>query len=147
MICVMVEEDVVSYDLAVMLRDKGFNEPCMTLYNIYGIDVVEFGYADDSPLRNCDSDVCLFIGDRCDDGSFVFVTAPTYGHVMKWLRVVHNIHICFAYDDKSRNRNYEWSVYCGGVKYDSKEYGTYAFFDVYEEACADAVRYVVNNLI
>ena len=143
MICVMMEEDFVSYDLAVMLRDKGFNEPCMTLYNVYGALEVEFGYSDGSPLRNCDSDVSQFIGDRCDDDSFVFVTAPTYGHVMKWLRVVHKIDICafpVEYD-------YITSGYSCCIYKDKKSVVSSEEFKSYEKAVETSIEYCLKFLI
>lgn len=142
----MVEEDKVSYDLAVKLRDKGFNEPCMTAYNIYGVDEIEFGYADGSPLCNSESDVCLFIEDRYDDDSFVFVTAPAYGHVMKWLRVVHNIFISIDIYSKDFKGNIR---YCAEIyMYGSRMIlDTPIVCDTYEEVCEAACIYVLKNLI
>lgn len=142
----MVEEDKVSYDLAIMLRDKGFNEPCLTLYNVYGALEVEFGYSDGSPLCNSDSDVCLFIGDRCDNDSFMFVTAPTYGHVMKWLREVYNIFISIDIYSKDLKGNIR---YCADIyKYGSRMIlDTPIVCDTYEEVCETACIYVLKNLI
>ena len=140
----MVEEDKVSYDLAVELRDKGFNEPCMAAYNIYGVDEIEFGYADGSPLRNSESDVCLFIGDRCDDDSFVFVTAPTYGHVMKWFREVHNIFISIDIHSKDFEGNIR---YCADIyKHGSRMIlDTPIICNSYEEVAEVAIKYCLEK--
>ena len=142
----MIEEDKVSYDLAVELRDNGFNEPCMAVYNIYGVDNIELCYEDGSPLRNSESDVDLFIGDRCDDDSFVFVTAPNYGHVMKWLREVHNIFISIDIHSKDFEGNIK---YCADIyKHGSRMIlDTPIICNTYEETCEVACIYVLKNLI
>ena len=141
----MVEEDYVSYDLAVLLKEKGFNGPCASLYNVYGVNEIEHGYADSEALCNSESDVSRFIEDSYDDDSFVFVTAPSYGHVMKWFRVVHKM--CIVIHPMG-NGEYDWYIYKidgSGEWMSSRMYG--GLFPTFEDACLDAIKLLLEKHI
>lgn len=73
----MITEDYVSFKVAKLLKEKGFNEPCLKQYYNNGelSDVsIEAKY---NTIVNQ-------------------VSAPTIQMVMEWLRKVHNIHIAIV---------------------------------------------------
>ena len=68
----MITEDFCSYDVAKLLKEKGFNEPTWTRYE--------------------DNDEVIF-GDKYNwnNSPMGQISAPTHQMAMKWLRKEHNI--------------------------------------------------------
>lgn len=127
----MIAEDYVSYEIAKLLKERGFE--CATLHYYY----------------DKDGDL-LFSAYRVGDGRSEFV-APTLQMAMKWLREVHKIEIWVHYDiDKAT-----WWGGCNPM-YEEDEENSNMFqsllgFDypgkTYEEACEEAIKYCLENLI
>lgn len=69
----MIQEDYVSFETAKLLKEKGFNEPCLMCYN------------SDKKLDNYGHYY------SCKNSDVFALTAPTLQMVMKWLRELHNI--------------------------------------------------------
>ena len=124
----MITEDYVSFEVAKMLKEKGFNENCYASYNGNG------------KLYKFDEEV--------DDNTPYWSNAPTLQMAMKWLREVHNIFICinmvgngddsyvlFTYNIY-QNKNYKLIFGSNIPKYNS-----------YEEAVEEALKYCLENLI
>lgn len=130
-------EDYVSYEIAVLLKEKKFGWKCNTAY-----------------LELEDGRVEL----RCEDKAFYqeqtkrrycvpALLAPSLYNAMKWLREVHKcyIHICPFYLDLKYNEPPKWLV---AVDYNCEGYPTLPkHFDSYEEAVEAAILYVLKNLI
>lgn len=121
----MIKEDYVSFEVAKLLKEKGFAEKTFT-------------YFDNELL--------------CNGGWFEWnnspmgqISAPTLQMAMKWLREVHKIFI-EVYADKAynakdiifnpevwdKNLNSIWRAGC---------------FTTYEQACEVAIKYCLENLI
>ena len=123
-----IKEDYISFDVAKLLKEKGFNEDCRDSYDWGGN---------------------FHLNTSSNNGSIKKIAAPTLQMVMKWLREVHNICITI-YPDKAKR--YE------AVLYDPKDNveiilqsfgisGSHIFGDSYEEACEAAIKYCLENLI
>ena len=132
----MITEDYVSFELAQLLKEKGFDGQCATKY---------------------DSNGCIWDNIRYD-GIFlgnndIFpeeYLSPTLQMAMKWLREVHNVFIdissrfsknadsdvCFSYSCKKLIDTYKSSYEIGDGEWLS-----------YEEACEAAIKYCLENLI
>lgn len=117
----MTQEDYCSYEVAKLLKEKGFDVYTPTRYDYDG------GF-------HSHGDYLIGNGD---------ISAPTHQMAMKWLRDTYSISIepyCYEYG---------WS--CGFSQFpigitiytsqESKEYGTY------EEAVEAALKYVLEKLI
>ena len=79
----MIKETYVSFEVAKLLKEKGFNEKCRGCYH-YEFDdnnnsIVMLGEWTAQPYSN----------DFVDEG--FLCSAPTIQMAMKWLRKVHNI--------------------------------------------------------
>lgn len=121
----MITEDYVSFETAKLLKNKGFNEPCHSSYkkgvfslNSYIMSNIEFN-------NNA-------------------ISAPTLQMAMKWLREVHNYLILIDVDDLLKG--YQWAIYYT----DSHKITPHAeWIDKasYEEACEEAIKYCLENLI
>ena len=124
----MITEDYVSFETAKLLKEKGFDDECN--YE-YGVPVVERGYVLQmffKPIKN---------SELVDEA----YAAPTLQMAMKWLREKHNIaieteweHLWYAYIKPMTSKPSE-EDYCQCKS--SK----------YEEACEDAIKYCLENLI
>lgn len=69
-----MNEDFAPFELAVKLKEKGFNEPC---YKYYQRGVL-------------DSDDCW---NRYNRGTANRCSDPTISQVLKWLRNTYNLHV------------------------------------------------------
>lgn len=127
----MVRESYCSFEVAKLLKEKGFIESC---YGRYSIRSKEFHF-DCTKVYN--------------NGSNFMYSAPTHQMAMAWLREVYNICITI-YPDKENG--YEAVLY--NIKDDVEIilqsfgiYGYHIFEDSYEEAVEAALSYCLTNLI
>mgnify|MGYP007012560976 CR=1 FL=1 len=138
----MIQEDYVSFEVAKLLKDKGFNEATNRYYNAQydGIRTVSDTFMTYWNNENHMKGLMM-------EGA---IAIPTLQMAMKWLREVHNIHIVI----KIVIRTY------GDTEYYYELYGTKnkslcVVCDIYngeswgssEEACEAALKYVLENLI
>ena len=129
----MVTEDYCSFEIAKLLKEKGFDTQ---VYHGYYNDI---GYYVDRPnlLISCEY--------------YKIVTLQT---TMKWLREIHKIHINLDIHWLHFANQNGWMyvierILDNGVDYvDSKgDSSDLTFFSTYEEACERAIEYVLKNLI
>lgn len=126
----MITEDYVSYDIAKLLKEKGFR-----------CDTIHYYYDKDGDL--------LFSAWSIGAGKNE-CSAPTLQMAMKWLREVHNQNIIVkALNNVARLK----TIYYAEVQNMSEpaEKGFYVngctFKDTYEEACEAAIKYCLENLV
>ena len=144
----MINEDYVSFEVAKLLKDKGFNEYCFCInYPLLGgihHSIILPNLLNNSMIPFIDKyKFCRYKED--------FITIPTLQMAMKWLRGVHKVHIiaepCLGEGNESNlsfNRWF-WTIL--------KEEGEYKpirkidEFPTYEQACEAAIKYCLENLI
>ncbi len=147
----MITEDYVSFETAKLLKEKGFKEWC---FKCYGVAVLHNG-ADISFDEECDlrdygrEDEIEYVeggrlydyGCNNSDKDAKVWAAPTLWVAMKWLREVHSIaieteweHLWYAYIKPMTAKPSEEDYYqCESSKY--------------EEACENAIKYCLTNLV
>ena len=128
----MIKEDYCSYEVAKILKEKGFNESCYTCYVEKEISHYDYSSTNYELI----------------DG---VISCPTIQMTMKWLREIHNKHCDIGYDidlhwffqiiDLKETIEYDYP----GTKYYHTENET--GFNSYEEAVEAALKYVLENLI
>lgn len=123
----MITEDHVNFEIAKLLKEKGFNEECFALYNPDGM-LIKSGIR----LNN------IQVGRV--KGSY---SAPTLQMAMKWLREVHMVNIEIHYNRFGENYKY-LIIYKPEVLNDIRSLGVFYY---YEEACETAIKYCLENLI
>lgn len=85
-----MNEDFIPFELAVKLKEKGFNELCLAYYT--NDDTLYYNYSHKSGA--CYKDCYLSHNLMPKDSvSGKFVDAPTISQVLKWLREKYSIHI------------------------------------------------------
>ena len=121
----MIQEDYVSFEVAKLLKEKGFDEPCSHFYRFDKPDTIYTG----TSYRNSE------IGDK---QSKVYNTC-TQALAMKWLREVHDIDISII--PLRSHKEYLPRIESDIISHDAipcKEY---------EKSVEVAIKYCLKNLI
>jgi len=125
----MIVEDYVSFEIAKLLKEKGFNEECSRFFMPNGNGRWKYGHYHD-----------FDISDRLE--------CPTLQMAMKWLRDVHHLVIQIEFIDfLEHGEVWLYSIIerktikqLTGRDEDFTEHS-------YEEACEAAIKYCLENLI
>ena len=131
----MITEDYVSFEVAKLLKEKGFNIQCWMYYSpdTFGPKMFHTQRKGNSQLiPEWEECVC-----------------PTIQLAMKWLRETQNLFV-FPFPQMNANKfwveiyqlsdNKEWeNLYCESI--DLKDY------PLYEQACEAGIKYCLENLI
>lgn len=126
----MITEDYVSFEVAKLLKEKGFNEPC---WNYYVKSHIDHYFR---PVRNNE-----WTSDK--------VSIPTLQMVMKWLREVHNLCIepyRTAAGYLYTISNIPYGSYKASSQYDGDDEDS-GQYTTYEKAVDSAIKYCLTNLI
>ena len=118
----MITEDYVSFEIAKLLKEKGFNER------------VRSYYISDTEVA-CIATTCRF------NSESIYLSAPTLQMTMKWLREVHDIAIDTEWE-------HLWYAYVKPMTFRPTEDDYYQHVSPkYEEACEAAIKYCLEKLI
>ena len=144
----MITEDYVSFENAKLLKKKGFDEECISVYHDGELQLVSSlgifcgeGY---------DEQILTYTNSECE-WSPIMISAPTLQRAMKWLRKEHKIGVFPSTYGLAVGVN-------GSVKH---VYGTAIInletyelmtndimpMPTYEEATEAAIKYCLENLI
>ena len=135
----MITEDYVSFNTAKLLKEKGFNEYCRTIYNA--------GVFCSIASLNCRwNEGCGELIEEKQNSDFGIydnaISAPTLQMVMKWLREVHKIYISVSHRlSHNADNDICFSFWINEGKITDGEWLSY------EEACESGIRYCLENLI
>lgn len=116
-----MNEDFVTYELAVKLKEKGFTQKYSVRYDEQGE---------------------LYIGD--DD--YPVCVAPTISQVLKWLREEKKIHIEVMFIRPLHNRAKYYITDIDGSRGDYMDVAD-ASYKTWEQATLAGIEYVLDNLI
>lgn len=148
-------ESYVSLETAKLLKEKGFDWECKSLYCT---DVRYKGRSIDedeeyelkaegngSKIEYVDGGMICDIYNTNNSG-FVGYSRPPLAIAQRWLREIHKIHFEIAYEAHPGCKKYGYSVYIiKHVNYISK---IYAGWDTtYEDALESAIKYCLENII
>ena len=120
----MITEDYVSFEVAKLLKDKGFDEYTFSDYSEEG--VIEFNEVETRIAKGCQR--------------------PTLQMAMKWLREVHKLYIEITPSSKTN----EFIVDSYRIDIVTKTFDTIyvsSGYDTYEQACEAAIKYCLEHLI
>lgn len=142
-----ITEDYVSFEVAKLLKEKGFDEKCQCSYrkklvNNKIVDEEELFISANLMLTNSELENKSY-------KHIVYCSAPTLQMAMKWLRNQHNLHIMV---DCIGSKNYMPTIQfirnSKDIKVESDENKIGGNgFDSFEEACESAIKYCLENLI
>ncbi len=123
----MINEDYISFEVAKLLKEKGFDEPCLNRYCTDGRFSTSILHYKNSEI-NKDS-----------------YNAPTLQMAMKWLREVHKISIEITSKGYLIDNDVEWEC---DIKAGRRLYFKHITCEKSFESCANkAIKYCLENLI
>lgn len=128
-----IEDGYVSYEIAELLKAKGFDIPVHTFYNPKKIP------------HWLKLDPCLI-----NRNAGVQISAPSHQMVMKWLREKYKIFIEIGVSiDLNGKYHYSFRLLNSTCKniLEPKDLVKMGFKDTFGEACEEALKYCLENLI
>ena len=130
-------ENYVTFDLAIKLRKKGFDEKCFAHYeSIYdGNPKLMENYYTPSDGRK----------KSYNAKNSLFVDAPTIPQVIDWLRKKKNVYCLIHFNQN----NSKWLYYITKPNLTSSLplYVSNTIFDSYESANINGIKYVVDRIL
>ena len=127
----MIQEQYVSFEIAKLLKEKGFDEPCHTWQR------------ENENISYCD--ILLSSNDMSEKHNEYLV--PTHQMAMKWLIANSNyeINVLCQTVEEDGIKTYGYDIFnCVDTK--EKSYQGFGFSSR-EKACEAAVKYCLENLI
>ena len=124
----MIEEAYVSFDVAKLLKEKGFNELCYEWYNPFGSHYNSAFAFNNEGYKNVNK-----------------ICAPTQQMAMRWLREVHNINIDIV--SIWNQKQFEYQVFVVTPENAKDCYVDDKSYLGYEEAVEAAIKYCLENLV
>ena len=123
----MITEDYVSFEVAQLLKEKGFDSPCMGRYSVRS------------------KEFHLDCTRMCSNGGLFECAAPSQAMAMKWLREEKRTSIIIEFDLTKRG----YCPYVHQLDYDMDWVVKWRVNTPmkYEEAVEAALKYVLENLI
>lgn len=134
---VIITEDYVSYEVAKLLKEKGFDEPCRTSYSLESKKLNE----EEASL------------DWSTKWYPIVISAPTHQTALKWLREEKHYYIQIMLDSWALGGHLGYYIVIQDINSDFEECSPHVndentvFFKTYEEAIEAALKYVLENLI
>ena len=119
----MITEDYVSFEVAKLLKEKGFDEFTFSDYNENGI--AQFNEVETRVAKG--------------------YQRPTLQMALKWLREVHNINIDIV--PIWNQKRFEYQVFVVTPENAKHCYIDDKLYLGYEQACEAAIKYCLENLI
>lgn len=139
----MITEDYVSFETAKLLKEKGFDEKCISVYHNGKLQLVSSlgvfcgeGYGEQ---------ILTYTNSECK-WSPIMISAPTIQMAMKWLREVHRLDIDISIEYIPK-KVYFYSIFKKTVIRDIDCLHSETNFKSYEETCSAAIKYCLENLI
>lgn len=95
-----MEDEIVSFETAMLLKEKGFNEPCCRFYEDGKLNKIE-------PYAEYET---LFVSNNSPNKELyckeMQCTAPTQSLAQKWLRDIHNMCVSPSLTSRWKGINY-----------------------------------------
>ena len=144
----MITEDYVSFEVAKLLKEKGFNEITEDFYDSSGKSDDEqalYGGSLKFGRNFWNNDPFIKSGYP----EFVTFARPTQSIVLKWLREVHNIFIAMnvSWAEGDMRNPISWMCEVIDMNTTKRDYSNFIHRPTYEEAVEAALKYTLENLI
>lgn len=140
---ITITEDYVSFETAKLLKEKGFNEKCISVYHDGELQLVSSlgifcgeGYGEQ---------ILTYTNSECE-WSPIMISAPTIQMAMKWLREKKGIAVIPVLSSVLDNERFLWDVKIVVAK-TNDSYSQGWVYETQESACDVAISYCLKELI
>ena len=124
----MIQERYCSYEVAKLLKEKGFDEPCRSYY-----------------LDKHDYRKCAMSLDKHNLMDWN-ILRPTHQMAIDWLREIHKLHIGIVRGPKGYHITIE-TIPLGVVKYVTREIVGTNYVESFKDAVEAALKFCLTELI
>ena len=138
----MITEDYVSFKVAKLLKEKGFDGECRAFWKDWKREIRLCSCNNAHMFEYCHNSML----ERYNDTEETNIAAPTLQMAMKWLREVHNKSIEVR-SQGLKATSIGWVVEIYNLRTQDEEYHHPYTFPTYEEACEAVIKYCLKNLI
>lgn len=128
----LIEEAYVSFEVAKLLKEKGFDEEILSFYIPYEDGEVKFVVSPNKANYNAEQ--------------HWLISAPTHQMAMGWLRE-KGVYITIVYGDYPSLNKVFWTPQIDSLEGFDFPDSFYKEYNKYEEAVEAALKYVLENLI
>jgi hypothetical protein len=124
-----VDKEFVPYEEALALKELGFDEPCLSVYD------------KDSVLQRSLLEYPIINSKNNFHEHWNIITAPLYQQAFRWFREKHNLpsHIHTIWQHDWNNYSYQWHI-----TEDKNEWTGIRHFETYEEAEFECLRKLIE---
>lgn len=142
-----MNEDFVTYELAIKLKEKGFKEECIAYYwEKINEHTPSFVVEDNMPEDGLSLLDLLSNHNQAEWSPFI--DAPTIPQVLKWLRKEKKIHIMIdIWKVDVNDTNYKWGYDIVNLTTTKVDGCDTQCADTYEQAALAGIEYCLDNLI
>ena len=123
----MLQEELVTYEVAKLAREKGFRERCIEHY-----------YDDTKDLYRSSTPQCYNFGGNTSD-------APTQSLLQRWLREEKGYYVYPFFDNEKLKWTYVVRERTGDMWIPL--IGETPYYDKYEDAMEGVLKFVLKNLV
>lgn len=127
----MIHEEICTYEVAKLAKEKGFKWKCRDYYNM------------DSELRVNGIYAIEYTNSQIDEG---YMTAPTQSLLQRWLREEKGYYVYPFFDNESKRWTWVCRELTGDMWIQLLDFEE-RYFDTYELALEDALKYALENLV
>ena len=137
-----MKEQFVTYEIALELKELGFNEECLAKYN-GGMELVTTGCYTDSPPIS----LAITQNDICE----AHVLAPLWQQVIDWLREEHDLHInvITRYHELHNKRYWQFTIFRISQPNNNRVEESDFMYDTFDknikQAILTAIELIKNN--
>lgn len=153
----MNEEEFINLELAELLFHKGFNEPCIAVYELYGTissyyNFIPYWRVSHIYNKKCPPDFVTNESlEQYKKENVTYFAAPTLLTVLNWLKEHYNIIVTIDYDEyeltsDNKKVGYGWAIQKTENPTEFLTIGEYVF-DSYKASIEDAIKYCLEKLI
>ena len=125
----MIHEEICTYEVAKLAKEKGFRETVGWYYNTNGLNLLKRGCNGGNP--------------NLINGLY---SAPTQSLLQRWLREEKGYYVYPFFDNESRRWTWVCRELTGDMWIQLLDFEE-RYFDTYELALEDALKYALENLI
>lgn len=143
----MITEDHVSFEIAKLLKEKGFDETCRAFWKDWNGELHLCNCCSNHVFEWCHNSML----EEYNDDEELNIAAPTIQMAMKWLREIHNIIITVRLFNSAEHfylgEPNQFTIDIATTTMSSQKGHIRAVYSTYEEAAEFAIKYCLENLI
>ena len=139
----MITEDHVSFGIAKLLKEKGFDDTCRAFWKDWNGELHLCDCSSRHVFEFCRNSMLEDYNDKEETN----IAAPTLQMAMKWLREVHSLYLDIVTSFSQDGICYTFSCSNTMDLIQGTKGTSYHEYQTYEQACEAGIKYCLTNLV